>query len=371
MHINDFKLERYFAEYEFSTRYLLCASDSETFTIGDILALEPDSAETFYNLPLRYTESQGHPGLREEISRLYNNISSEEIIVFTGAEEGIFILMNVLLQKGDHIIVQFPAYQSLFEVANSIGCEVTRWTGDENNGWDPDTDILKKSIKENTKLIIINQPHNPTGNLMSADKFLEIRDIAEENGIFLFSDEVYRFSEYDSKNRLPAMCDLYDNSASLGVMSKTFGLAGLRIGWIVSKNAEVLDKIASFKDYTTICSSAPAEFLSIIALRHREFFISRNKEIIKNNLCLLDNFFEKYSGLFSWVKPKAGAITFPRINFNMDIDDFCSDLVKNKEVLLLPGTKYDFDNRHFRLGYGRKNMPEALTRLEEYVDENL
>src|SRR3989338_761717 len=367
MRIQNFKLERFFAKYEFTAPYLLCSSDCESFSVKELLDLEKDSEEKLKKLWLGYTESQGSPKLREEIVKLYKLIKPEDVIVFSGAEEGIFIFLNVLLKKGDYVIVQFPAYQSLYEIAKSIGCEVTDWVMNDENSWELDIEFLKKNIKQNTKAIIVNFPHNPTGYLPSKEKSNQIIDIAKEKNIHVFSDEVYRLLEYDKNNTLPAMADCYDKALSLGVMSKTFGLAGLRIGWIATKDKDLFKKIASFKDFTSICNSAPSEFLSTIALKHKEHLIKRNLGIIENNLKLLDNFFERYNHLFGWIRPKAGSIALPKIKFDKNVEDFCIDLVNKKGVLLLPGTMYDFDDKHFRIGFGKKNLPEALKKLEEYI----
>ena len=373
MKLNDFKLERFFAKYEFSAPYLLSSSDCESFTVGELLALEENAEEEFKNLWLGYTESQGSPVLREEISKLYKNTSPEEILVFSGAEEGIFVFMNVLLEKGDRIIVQYPAYQSLYGIAEALGCEVTKWEMKYENGWKPDFEFLEESIREhkNTKAIIINSPHNPTGYQFSKAEFHAIIQIARENGLHVFSDEVYRFLEYDSRDRLPAMADVYEKGLSLGVMYKTFGLPGLRVGWIATKDRKLLGKIAAFKDFTTICNSAPSEFHSCLALRHRETLIGRNLGIIRKNLGLLDEFFEEHGELFEWVKPKAGPIGFPQIKFGRNVEEFCTDAVEKQGVMLLPGTVYDFGERNFRLGFGRKNMPEALEKLRECIKKNL
>jgi aspartate/methionine/tyrosine aminotransferase len=369
MRINDFKLEEYFANYEFKALFLLCASDCESFSIEDLLSLEPESELKLKKLRLGYTESQGNPALREEISNLYENTKSEDILVFAGAEEGIFICMNILLKKGDHIIVQFPAYQSLFEVANSIGCEITKWIMDEKKNWDLDLKFLKDHIKKNTKLIVINNPHNPTGHIMSKEKFNSIIEIAKNHTppLFIFSDEVYRLLEYNKNDRLPNMCDCYNRGISLGVMSKAFGLAGLRIGWIAVKDKSLIKKLASFKNYTTICSSAPSEFFSLLALRHKDRIIERNLKIILKNLETLDRFFIKNKLLFDWIKPKAGCIAFPKIKLDSGAEKFCLDLFNNRGVLLLPSTKFDFGDHHFRIGYGRKTMLEGLNVLEEYI----
>jgi aspartate/methionine/tyrosine aminotransferase len=367
MRINEFKLEEYFAKHEFSVKYLLCASDCETFTVGELLSLEDSSFEDLRNLRLGYTESLGHPNLRYEISKLYKNINPEEIIVFSGAEEGIFIFMNIFLNKEDHLVVQYPAYQSLFEIANSLESRVTKWLMSDNGEWKLDLEFLDSNINKETKCIVVNFPHNPTGYLPSQETYKELLNIAKKHDVFIFSDEVYRFLEYDEKVRLPAICDLYEKGISLGVMSKAFGLAGLRIGWIATKNKSLLKKLASFKNYTTICNSALSEFFSILALRNKDFILNRNLEIIKKNIMHLDNFFDKYEHLFKWIKPKAGSIAFPRI-IKGKSERFCSNLLDKESVLLMPSSNYNYGDYHFRIGFGRKNMPQALEKLDHYLD---
>jgi len=371
MKIPLFKLERFFAKYEFNVPYVLCASDCESVSVQELLNFEPDSIETFNNLWLGYTEPQGNPGLRQEITRLYQRIAPDQILVHSGAEEAIFIFMNVVLERGDHVIVHDPCYQSLREIAASIGCEVTGWTAQEQNHWKLDIDFLKQHIRNNTKAIIINYPHNPTGSLMSYEKFVQIVEIAREHEILLFSDEVYRGLEYDPHDNLPAACDLYERAVSLGVMSKTYGLAGLRIGWIATQDQNIYRQMASFKDYTSICNSAPSEFLATLALRNKKKLVQRNREIVINNLHLLNGFFLRYRHLFNWIAPKAGPIAFPRLKIDRDVEEFCLDLAAKKGVLLLPGNYYDFGNKHFRIGFGRKNMAEGLEKFEEYIHEHL
>jgi len=368
MNLSPFKLERYFAKYEFNTEYLLCSSDCEAMSIADLLALEDGSAEKFQQTWLGYTESQGHPILRKEIADIYETIQPEEILVHTGAEEAIFLFMHAVLNKNDHIIVHAPHYQSLSEVANSIGCETCAWQAREENGWALDVNDLKNLIQLNTKAIILNTPHNPTGYLMSKSNFEAVNKFAQENNLLLFCDEVYRESEYDSALRLPAGCDMGEHAVSLGVTSKTYGLAGLRIGWIATKNKKIYQSMASLKDYTTICNSAPSEFLAEVALRNRKKLIDRNLGIIKSNLEAMDNFIILHSALFSWVRPSAGSMGFPKL-LKGDIEDFCDTLVKQAGVLLLPGTMYDDSKNHFRLGLGRKNLPQAVERLENFLSK--
>ncbi|MBA7644930.1 Capreomycidine synthase [subsurface metagenome] len=229
--------------------------------------------------------------------------------------------------------------------------------------------FLESNIEKSTKCIVVNFPHNPTGHLISKGNYEKIIKIAKENDIYILSDEVYKFLEYNKADRLPSACDLYEKGISIGVMSKAFGLAGLRIGWIATKNKALFKKIASFKNYTTICNSALSEFFSILALRNRDKIINRNLEIINKNLNLLDNFFNKYKNIFYWVKPIASSIAFPRLIIDTNVEAFCFDLIKEKGVLLMPSTNYDYGDHHFRIGFGRKNMPEALIKLEEYLEE--
>jgi len=262
--------------------------------------------------------------------------------------------------------VHTPCYQSLFEVARAIGCEVTPWSTCEEENWALDLDRLKQSIRANTRLVIVNCPHNPTGYLMPRDAFAELVHLSQIHGFTIFSDEVYRFLEYDPQDRLPALCEVDEQGISLGVMSKSFGLAGLRIGWIVTRNAGLFADMAAFKDYTTICCSAPSEFLSIIALKHREAIVTRNLNLIRKNLSILDDFFGRYRELFAWTPPRAGPIAFPAFKGG-DIDVFCHDLVMQAGVLLLPGTTYGPSYRNFRIGFGRSNLDTCVAQLDAYL----
>jgi aspartate/methionine/tyrosine aminotransferase len=366
MLIQPFKLERYFAKYEFNVRYLLCSSDCESLSVGDLLALEPGAEDALRRHWLGYTESPGSPSLRREISRIYTSITPDEVLVFSGAEEAIFLFFLSELKSGDHLIVHWPCYQSLFEVARGVGVDVSLWVAREENDWQLDIDELKRLVRPETRAVIVNTPHNPTGYLMPRSDFEALNRFTLERGLDLFCDEVYRELEYDPADRLPAACDANPGAVSLGVMSKTYGLAGLRIGWIASHRAEILNRIATLKDYTTICNSAPSEFLSEIALRHREQLASRNLQIIRHNLGLLDDFFSRHTGQFNWIRPKAGPIAFPKL-LEGDIDIFCDELVNESGVLLLPGTLYDHPGNHFRIGFARKNVPDALTQLERFL----
>ena len=208
--IQPFKLERYFAKYEFSVKYLLSSSDCDGLLQSELLRMADNETKSLWdNLTLGYTDSLGHPLLREEVAKLYQGVTSNDCLVVV-PEEGIYIALNSILQKGDHIICTFPGYQSLYEIAEGIGCEVTKWEPEETNGWRFNPDFLDKNIRPNTKLIVVNFPHNPTGYLPNKDDYLRIIELARKNNLYLFSDEMYRFLEYNKDDRLPSACEVYN-----------------------------------------------------------------------------------------------------------------------------------------------------------------
>ena len=371
MKIKPFKLERYFAKYEFSAPYLLSCSDCEPLTLKELLAMaDPASLKLWTELSLGYTESPGHPLLRTEIAKLYTHISPTEILTCV-PEEGVFMAMHNILAKGDHIVTTFPGYQSLYEIAYSVGCTVSKWQPRCDKGWNFDLADLKDLITKRTKLLVINFPHNPTGATLSKDQLEDLIKIAKRNNIFIFSDEMYRGLEYEESQQLASVSDLYENGISLFGMSKTFALAGLRIGWLTTKNKKLFKTLAAFKDYTTICSSAPSEILAIMALRAKDHIIKRNLSIMQINLNILGKFFQKYRDFFVWHKPKAGPITFPELKLKQNVADFCLDLVQEKGVMLLPAKVYDYQGNNFRIGFARQDMPAALQKFEEYLKSRL
>ena len=369
MRLAPFELERFFARHEFSAPYLLCSSDVEALTLNELLGLADDRGRALWaELSLGYTESQGAPFLREAIAGLYGGVEADDVLVFAGAEEAIFCFANVALAPGDHAIVTWPAYQSLFEVAGAAGAELTLLELEHDSGWRLDLDALEAQVRPETRAIIVNFPHNPTGAQLDRASFARLVDIAEAAGATLFSDEVYRWLEHDPALRLPAAVEASSSAASLGVMSKTFALAGLRIGWVASRDRDLLARLAAFKDYTTICSSAPSEVLSLIALRALDHVVERSRSIVAANMALLDDFFERRSEQFEWVRPTAGPIGFPKLVSEPGVEPFCADLVREAGVLLLPGAVYGHPGNHFRIGFGRRNLPEALERLDRFID---
>jgi aspartate/methionine/tyrosine aminotransferase len=373
MRIDDFALERYFARWEFAVEHNLCASDVQGYPMAELLALADDETREMWDgLTLGYTESTGHPRLRREIAALYETIEPDDVLTFAGAEEAVFCLMNVLAGPGDHAIVTWPAYQSLYEVARAAGADVTLHELHEPAGWALDLDLLRRELTPATRLIVVNAPHNPTGMLPDRATFDGLVAIAADAGAHLLVDEVYRGLEFDEADRLPAGADALPGGISLGVMSKSYAMAGLRIGWLATRDRELLARVAAFKDYTTICSSAPSEILAIIALRARDRVLARSRAIVVANLDRLDAFFEDWADRFRWVRPRGGSIGFARLTVpGIWIDEWAAGLVEDEGVLLLPGSRFGYPGNHFRIGFGRTDLPAALDRLEAYAERTL
>jgi aspartate/methionine/tyrosine aminotransferase len=364
-----FELERYFAQHEFTVPHLLCVSDCESMTVGQLLDLEPGSRERFEALSLGYTEAQGGLELREEIARLYDGLAPGAVLVHVGAQEAIFTFASACLEPGDEVVVHMPCYQSLHQVAASRGCTVVPWTAREENGWIPDPDELARLVGPKTRAVILNSPHNPTGARLDRLAMERVVEIASRHGCLLFSDEVYRFLEYGPSEAAPPACDLYERAVTLGVMSKSLGLAGLRVGWVACRDKAVLAAMAQVKDYTTICGSAVSEFLAALALRRKGVILSRLRELTMANLDLLRRFMAAHTDALAWAEPSGGPIAFPRLASGHDAEPFCAEVLRQSGVLLLPGRLYgDAWKHHFRMGFGRSGFGNGLAALAACLD---
>ena len=370
MKIPSFALERFFAQHEFSARFLLSCSDCEALTMTELLSLaDGETSDLWTTLTLRYTESQGHPLLRKAIADIYDNIDAANILV-AAPEEAIFLLMHALLEAGDHVVVTAPAYQSLHEVARSIGCTVDNWLPDEDRGWYFDVATLEKQLRPDTKLVVVNFPHNPTGYVPSNEDFRALVELTRKKGIYLLADEMYQFLETNPDSTLPSACELYDNAVSLFGLSKSFGLPGLRIGWLASQNQDILKRVLALKDYTTICNSAPSEILAIIAVRNRAIIFEKQRARLRKNLSVLDEFFSNYSDCLAWSRPMGSSVCFPRMLIDQDTSTFCDKLVNNAGIMLVPSRLFQFGERHVRIGFGRDDLPQVISAFAGYLDEN-
>jgi aspartate/methionine/tyrosine aminotransferase len=365
MRLPTFRIERWYERYEFTTELMLSSSDCETVSVGDLLALEPGAAERLAGMRLGYTEVPGSEELRAAVAGLYEGTDADAVVALAAAEEGVFAVETALLGPGDHAVVETPCYESALAVARSTGADVSVWQRRYVDGWRHDLDELERLVRPNTRLVYVNTPHNPTGRSMPRAVLDRIVELCAERGAVLFCDEVYRELEHDPAARLPAACDLYERAVSLGSLSKTYGLPGLRTGWIACRDPAVRDAVVAVKLYTTICSSAPSELLAAVALRNRAGLVERNRALVLQNLALADAFVERHADVVDWVRPDASPIGFPRLRVG-GTQAFCERLAAGAGVLLLPGEVYD-EPGHVRLGLGRLGAAEAFERLSAFL----
>lgn len=366
MLLPPFRLERFFARHEFTAPHLLCASDGQSLSVAELLDLVPGAAEGLGQVHLGYTDSKGAPALRQAIASLYATIEPDDVLVHVGAEEAIYTFMAAALSPGDSVVVTTPCYQSLSDVARSLGCRVSSWRCDPAWGFAPDMAELTPLLAGPAKALVVNFPHNPTGYLPTPEAFAAMVALAAEQGVRVFSDEVYRFTEAEGVATLPAACDLDPTAVSLGVLSKSFGLPGLRVGWVCCRDRELLARMASVKDYLSICGSAPSEYLAGCALAAREAILARMNRLLAQNRRLLSDFFLDRSDLFHFVAPRGGLTAFPGLRQGT-ADDFCEALLAASGVLLLPGSLYgeEWPGR-FRIGFGRADFAENIERLAAF-----
>lgn len=377
--MRDFGLEVFFSKWEFTARHHMTASDIESMTLSDLLALatEEDRA-AFDGLWLGYTETWGAPALRAEIARTYDTMQAENILCLAGAGEGLYAVAKVLLEASSHAIVPTPNYQSAETIPLSV-CEVTgvpmRRTSD-GCGWRIDLDDIRAAIRPNTKLLSLNLPHNPTGMLMSREDLDALVALCRERGIWILGDEVYRGVELNPADRLPQIADIYERGISLNVMSKAYGLPALRIGWIASQDKDLLQSVERYKHYLSICNSGPSEVLALIALKARETILARNTALLARNVVALEALFADFPGLVEWSRPLGGCVAFPRYLGPDGGDAFCRKLLEESGVLLLPGAIYaselcDIPQDHFRIGFGRGSVfEEGLAAMRAHLSRH-
>lgn len=369
MEISPFQTELYYALYEFNAPFMLSASDCESLTIGELLAMSGRDLADLARVPLYYTESQGNPQLRQAIAQTYQTVHPDEIVVLTAPEEGIYLFMHTLLEADDEVVVLTPAYDSLTNVVTHIcgPARVKKWeivpAGDH---WHLDLHQLEQQLTPQTRLVIVNFPHNPTGYLPDPTQFQALLDLLAQRRIWLFCDEMYRGLEIDNTPTLPSAADLYERAVILAGLSKVHGLPGLRSGWLVIKEKATRDRFINWKHYTTICPPAPSEFLAIAALQAQDKLIARNRAIIQQNLAIAEPFFRRWPNLFTWRAPAAGSVALVEIAVPSALA-YCYQLVEKAGVLLLPGPFLGSPDRFVRFGTGRVNFPTNLAHYEQHL----
>ncbi len=370
MKIEPFLTEQFFTDYEFSAPYLLASSDCETMSIEELLSLSGSHLEAFGQVTLGYTESQGNPLLREQISEMYDSVSAEDVVVLTSPVEGIYLAMQSLLEANDEVIALRPAYDALNNVARHLCRQVVPWDlVPTENGWELNLEHLATRIGPQTKMVVVNFPHNPTGFVPTPDQWKRLVELVRQHDTWLFCDEIYRGLEFETP--IPSAADVYRNSIVLGGLSKTYGLPGLRAGWLIIQDAQLRDELINWKHYTTICPAAPTEFLAGQALQVRQQLADRSKEIIRSNLNCACAFFGEFPDLFVWRPPSAGSVAFvelnlPKLGFE-SATQYCHHLAQQHGIVLLPGKCLGFEDRFVRFGLGRKSFETSLQAYAKVV----
>jgi aspartate/methionine/tyrosine aminotransferase len=370
--MRDFALEVHFSKWEFRARHHLTASDAQSLAISELLAMaDAEGLERWENLWLGYTETSGAPWLRERIAATYDVVKPAEVLTFAGAQEGLHCAMHALLGARDHAVVIVPNYQSAETIPLSLGA-VTGVALDPDDYWTLDLERIEAALRPNTTLISINFPNNPTGKILERDRFDALVALCRSRGIWLFSDEVYRLLERNAAHRLPQVADVYERGLSLNVMSKAYGLPGLRVGWIACRDQSVRQRMERLKHFLSICNSAPSEALAAIALQAAPRILERNRAIAARNLALLERFFADYTDLFDWWEPEGGVVAYPRYKGREGVEAFTTRLVEEAGVLLLPASIYRSEllptpTDRFRIGYGRANMADGLEALRGFL----
>lgn len=369
----EFRLETYFSRWEFAARHHLTASDTETLTVGELLALGTEAdREEFAGLPLGYVPTWGSDRLRTAVAATYTRCEPDDVLVFAGAEEALFWLLQLLVDPGEHAVVTVPNYQALETVPLAAGVQVSGVLLDEVDGWRLDLDAVRAALRPSTRVVAVNFPNNPTGALPDRATWAGLVELCEERGIRLVADEVYRGLELDPSRILTQAADLSPSAVSVNVMSKSYGLPGLRIGWVACRDRRLLERLERHKHYTSICSAGPSEFLAAVALRHAPVVQARNRAIIAANLPVFDAFFARHRELFDWAPPDGGAVAFPRYRGREGVETFCRELVETEGVLLLPASVYTSQLAQvpvdrFRIGVGRRDPGPALEALDRFL----
>jgi len=371
MKIKNFATEHFFAKYEFTTPYQLCNSDCETIPVEELLKMAGIPLEELGKVSLGYTESLGNPGLRESIAACYADISPDEVIFLGSPIEGIYLDVCAALNPGDEVVALTPAYDALVNMFEHVAGadKVHKWRFKAGPGsWELDFDELESLITPQTKMVVVNFPHNPTGFLPSRAQLDQLVNTVNKHGLVLFYDEMYFGLVHEGTQPIPSIAELCPRSVALSGLSKTYGLPGLRSGWVVVQDKALRDEIINWKFYTSICPAAPTEFLTGAALKVREQLRQRSLKQVEYNLKLADAFFARWPQLFTWRRPAAGSTALVEMHVP-SVEAYAEKMAREAGVLIQPATTLGWDDHSFRMGLGRAGFEKALEKFEEYLRE--
>jgi len=367
MKIRPFFMEEWLMNHRFNVTYNLAESGVDDLTVAKFLELTGCDLNELKNVKLEDQDTRGTNELREAIASTYESVSPDEILVTTGTSEALFVLFNVLLDKRSSVVIPFPAFQALYEVPRSIGCDLRFVPLLLNEGFRLNVDRLESMVDETTKLIILNTPHNPSGITIPQDDILCVKEIADHYGAFVLCDEHYRFLPLKSDSQFTSAFDLDREIIVTGSITKCFGLIGLRVGWLICP-AEIIAPCRDYKDYLTHTLSPLTDFFTKVALDNRSLILERNMEIIHKNFELLKKFMNNHSDFFQWTLPEAGVVTFPFLPEGISSDSFCRRLIEEESVFILPGSSFEMDG-YVRLNFGvrREKFANAIERISAFL----
>lgn len=371
MKIKAFGVEIWMNEYENNCLYNLAETCVESITLEELLNIS-GKKDTILDelLPIKMTYGaiEGSERLRNNVAALFDQQTKDNVLITHGAIGANALIHSTLVSAGDRVISVLPTYQQHYSIPESIGADVQILKLGEENDFLPDLEELKTLVNENTRLICINNPNNPTGSLMDEAFLKEIVEIARGCDAYLLCDEVYRGIDQEGDGFTTAIADLYEKGISTGSMSKSFSLAGLRLGWIVGPPA-LLEEVCIHRDYNTISVGIINDHLSSIALENSDAILERSRRITRTNLAMLDEWVNN-EPLISYVKPKAATVALLKYDVDMPSRDFCIALLESKGVMFTPGSALDMEG-YVRVGFA--NNPEVmkvgLAKFSEFLAE--
>jgi aspartate/methionine/tyrosine aminotransferase len=361
--IETFALERWMTAWETKTPYDIAESGIYPQTVRELLAFEPPEErervlERLLDVRLGYSEAPGTIELRTALAATYRDTGPEEILVTTGAIEANFLLFNVLLEPGDHVVAVYPAYQQLYSVPRAIGCDVSLWRLRPETGFRYDLEELERLVTPRTRLIVINTPHNPTGAMLSAEDLARVDRLASSVGARVLSDEAYRWLEIPGGEPLaPPMRNSNGAGVSVGTLSKPFGLPGLRIGWFAGP-ADLVAKCWAMRDYVSLSPGKLNDALAVLAIKHRDEIVQRTQAIVRRNLKTARAWFAEHADVVSWTPPRGGLLALMRYALDMPSLELSNRLAQEYGVMLAPGSAFGLEH-HLRIGIGQQ--PEIFS----------
>jgi len=368
MKVEHFQMERMQSTWENVVEYNLSESGVHPLTLGEFLSA--DELREIPNLGLGYSQSNGTPELREQIARLYPGASPDHVLATNGSSEANFLLMWSKVQPGDEAVFMMPNYMQMWGLVRAFGAALKPLWLKEKLGWAPDLNELETLVTPKTRLIIVTNPNNPTGAVLSEEAMSAIVAAASRVGAWIVADEIYQGAERVGPTT-PSFWGRYDRTAIVNGLSKAYGLPGLRIGWIVGAREFIL-KTWPFHDYTTISPSILGDRIarSALAAGNREKILTRTRGIIRSNYARLEAWLNKQGGLFSFIPPRAGAIAFARYSLPDNSTDLVIRLIKEKSTLIVPGDHFEMDH-YLRFGFGSEpdTLEKGLARVEELLAE--